>query len=131
MPALMVILALSILLVAVLVVGLGWRRPGREDRGPAVLFLLTVLFLGMWAGSLWVEPVGPVIWGVPWVPLVVVGLILAGVLAVTVPPRRMPPGKEIRIVPDKTSPAERTLGMLFWVLLVLLVLVIAAGYLLR
>jgi hypothetical protein len=131
MPALIVILVLSVVLAALLVGVLGWRRPGRAEALPAAVFLLAVLFLGMWAGILWVDPVGPVAWGVPWVPLVIIGVVLSLVLAVTIPSRRPPPGEEVRIVPDKTTPAERTLGMFSWILLAVLLIVVVAGYLRR
>jgi hypothetical protein len=52
-------------------------------RGPwanAGVFFIFV-FLGVWAASLWIAPVGPTILGVYWAPILISGLILGLLLA--------------------------------------------------
>jgi len=49
-----------------------------------------VVFLATWAGGIWVYPVGPFLWGVSWLPFLLVGILVAFLLvaAAVVPPRR-------------------------------------------
>ncbi|MDX1667309.1 MAG: hypothetical protein R3350_08770 [Saprospiraceae bacterium] len=53
------------------------------NRGPWNNFwiLLLILFLIMWGASLWFNPVGPMWYGVAWLDLVFIGLIVALLLA--------------------------------------------------
>src|SRR5689334_22780496 len=49
---------------------------------PASIFvLLLILFLATWAGGIWLVPFGPRLWGVAWGTFVVVGLVVALLMA--------------------------------------------------
>jgi hypothetical protein len=95
-----------------------------------VWFFLIVLFAS-WAGGVWVRPAGPVLWGVYWVPFVIVGLLAALILAATTPRRPLP--KPPTSVEEAEAKAEAevlavTLGASFWIMLVFLIIAIFVHY---
>lgn len=51
--------------------------PDKDKRPllPRVVWLFVLCFLFLWSGSLWIAPVGPVWWGISWVPLFYLGLM--------------------------------------------------------
>lgn len=114
--------ALVISFLLALVFGLGLRRPGPWG-GFFWFFLL--LFFATWALAAWVTPVGPVAYGVAWVPVAVGGLLVAMILAAAGPPRAMEssPGEG----PSEAA-VSVTVGVLFWAAIVLLALAAAAAY---
>lgn len=102
---------------------------GLKSRGPwgsAWTFWL-VIFLGIWAASLWVYPSGPIAYGVSWLPLLFVGFFFAVLLAAAIPPRRRTP--EVDEEAYTEIPREsRALGVFFWLLVLIMVIAIALGY---
>jgi hypothetical protein len=99
-------------------------------RGPWGSFwtFLAVLFLGIWAVSLWITPFGPAWRDIYWLPPLVIGLTLALLLAAAVP---SPKAREI-IQKELNEPGTgRTTGLIlgtfFWLLLIVLILIILAG----
>ena len=112
-------LVMGLLIAAVFAYGL--RRPGPWG---GFLWLFLVVFLGAWAVGLWVEPVGPAVWGVAWFPIVFGALIIALIVAAIPEPgirlRETPP-------PDEAEAAAAGVGLLFWLLIALLVVVIGFG----
>jgi hypothetical protein len=119
-------LLLAAILSSVLVGGLGWRRPGRADPGAAVVFSFLIFFFGLWAVAVWVEPVGPVLWNVAWIPLIVAGLVLALLVAITTPPRRVVSVKLGQGLREETINIAG-LSSFFWVLLGILFVAAAVG----
>jgi amino acid permease len=108
---------------------------GRQARTPArVIVFFLVVFLGAWAGGIWITPVGPSILGVYWLSFFAAGLLFALVLeavaAFSVRPAETPSG---HIQEDKKAEREieSALGAFFWVLLVMFVSAIVLGYLSR
>jgi amino acid transporter len=103
-----------------------------KSRGPwgALWLVFIVIFLATWAGHLWINPAGPTVLGVSVVPIFVIGFIVAFILAsVSVPTTKV----KAKHVEDVTTVAENTeaavtLGIFFWVLLIILLAVIATGY---
>ncbi len=100
------------------------------------LFLLIILLVA-WAGGLWIEPIGPPLFDIYWLPFLLVGLIFALILAAAAPPRppsvrRAPRTPRIRRAATPTTPAEEetalAVGLFFWLMLVSLVVVILMGY---
>lgn len=165
---LLIALLVALLFVGLLVGLVGWGRRDRTattgttaattPRGEGssaaawgvILFLFVILFLGIWAGGVWIEPFGPEAWGVAWLPFLFVGLILALVVAAAAPPvRRTPttgraatrqvgpvgsgPGSEP--APEKARHERQgealavSFGVFFWLLVGLFVLAVFFAYL--
>jgi hypothetical protein len=113
---------------------LATRKAGRR-RGLFWVFLL--IFLATWAGGVWLQPFGPVLWGVHWLAFVLIGVIIALFLAVTGPgpgPRGRKETIEMLERIDKERKLERAtyvaLGLLFWILFGVLAAAIFVRYIL-
>lgn len=136
-----IISALILALLFTMVFSLGFR-----NRGPWGSFwtFFLILFLSIWAASFWVSPAGPVYWGIAWVPLFFVGLLLALLLAAAIPPSRPvrrakrmnavkphpnpdPDMDDARITTDE-EPALIALSAFFWIMLVVLAVAVIIGY---
>ena len=124
--ALLVALLLSLLLIPL-------RRPrsaqAKTSTAVGVLFLFFILFLGTWAGGLWITPFGSPWLGVYWMPFVVAGLFVALLVAATdQSSRRSYERKEAE--PDHVEHAAlaTAFGLLFWILIMALAIAIVAGY---
>ncbi|MBD3379001.1 MAG: hypothetical protein GF408_00870 [Candidatus Omnitrophica bacterium] len=98
-----------------------FRRVGPWE---SVFAFFIVLFLAIWAISLWLAPAGPVFLGVYWFPVIIIGFILALLLAASAPPRPPRTAEEAVEEAEKEAAAERSIDALFWVLLVILLLAI-------
>ena len=109
-------------------------------RGPWGSFwtFFLVLLLTVWAASLWVDPVGPVFWGVAWIPLFFVGLLFALLLA-AIPSDygRTPTEREIGMrepSPEEVAESEKVtrtaavVSGIFWLFMLVLLIIIIAGY---
>jgi hypothetical protein len=102
-----------------------------ERRGPweSVPIFFLILFLVIWAGGIWITPIGPMLWGVYWVPFFIIGLLIALFLAAATPPPRPP-----HVTPETLERRQEelrphlALETFFWTLLVGLVIVIAVRY---
>lgn len=104
-----------------------------RTRGPwsnVTLFFL-VIFLATWAGGVWLVPFGPALWGTPFLPFLLVGLVLALLLAAAAPSEKdestveLQDPKEIR---EERATAARALSLFFWVLIGTLLMIIVARY---
>jgi len=104
--------------VAVLVAGLRYRPPT-----PA-WSLFIVFFFAIWAGGVWVAPVGPSHFGITWLPFLLIAILL-GVLVVVLAP---PGGRRHRDERELEREVEVGLGVFFWVLIGTLLAAIIAGY---
>jgi len=137
----MIALVFAVLITSLTVPMLGWRRPTARPGEGAMLsaaFLFTLLFLVMWASAAWLRPVGPVVWGVPWLVMLVLGavaalLVLAGSTGgdwVAYNAAREPAGSDQLHAANSGSAAVAAtrmsgsavqgFGMLFWLLVVML-----------
>lgn len=96
--------------------------------GITMMLLFLILFPLLLAGSVWIAPHGPLFMGFAWVPIVVMGVILALVLALLLPRDT----RETRDHPEtEKSAPTRGLGVfviLYFLLLVLILSVIFIGY---
>lgn len=89
--------------------------------------LFLVVFLALWAISIYLAPVGPIYYGVAWAPLMIAGILLTLLLVAT-----MPGANEWR---DESMDAQRPpkqvkqakASRLFWVLIVLLAIAVMIG----
>src|SRR5690554_2810725 len=112
-------------------------------RGPwgTLWTFFIIILLVVWASSLWITPIGFVYWGVAWIPLFFVGILVALLLSA------MPPsghhyyrGIKGDVVEDdvverdvvKPKKGERetakTISVLFWIFIAFMVIAIIAGY---
>jgi hypothetical protein len=129
-----IIAAIGVALVlTILFVILGIRGPW----GSAwTLFL--VLFLAIWVTGLYVSPVGPVYWGIAWIPIIFAGILFSILLIAVMPDasrnrRRLKNGienesKETNLSDiDSTEITSTTIGGFFWILIMLFTLAIIVG----
>lgn len=104
-----------------------------RTKGPwsSVVIFFLVIFLATWAGGAWLAPFGPAPWGIPFLPFLLVGLVLALLLAAATPSAEeestveLEDPKEMR---EERATAARTLGLFFWVLIGTLLVIIIARY---
>jgi hypothetical protein len=74
----LIALAVAGLCTVVLALWLGARGPNRL-LGYASLFLF--LFMAVWAGGIWVHPIGPELWGTAWIGFMATGAVFSMMLA--------------------------------------------------
>lgn len=121
--ALLVALAVSAVFWAVA----GWPGVGSEAIG---LFLLALLVV--WAAGVWITPFGPTIGDDYWLPFIIPGMLFLLLLAALVPPRqprnRQEAVEEVTAEDTVAVAAALTLGAIFWVLIVFLIIAIIAAY---
>jgi len=123
-------LAIGLLFAALLVMALGWRAPGADGAGAALLFVFLVVLFGVWGAALWLPPYGPVLMGGYWVAPLVVGLLLALVLVAAAPPRpRTSTTPEVVEGTPEGEAAATAFGLFFWIMLLALALAVILGYL--
>ncbi len=109
-------------------------------RGPWENFWIKALFLFLFllAMSLWIKPIGPQWYGVQWTVLLISAVLFVVLLA------NFPSSDESPRIPSNLSLLEKrrlakeytrerkmfiySLGMMFWLLLILLITIIIAGY---
>ena len=77
-------LALIIAFILTLILGRGIKQYAFAD----LLGFFFVVFLATWAGGLWIQPVGPAMWGVSFTVFIVVGTLVALILAASLPTPR-------------------------------------------
>ncbi|MBD3379752.1 MAG: hypothetical protein GF408_04750 [Candidatus Omnitrophica bacterium] len=101
-----------------------------KKRGPwgAVWMFFIVIFLVSWAGSVWLITAGPVFFGVSWLSVLILAVIVALVLVVAMPPRTPLSIKEAGEREKQKEKAESVFDLFFWMLVFLLVFAIFAGY---
>ena len=129
-------LFVAILLAAVLIGLLGWRRPASSSAPADILFLFVILFLLVWAGGIWIEPFGPAMWGGYWLPFVAVGVIALLLLAAAGSSgrHRVRRYDTSEVEPARVAEEEAgravavAFGAFFWFLLLALTAAIAAHY---
>jgi hypothetical protein len=119
----------------------GWRHPRRADSRPLTwMFVFLILFLGAWAGGLWLTPIGPLLWGTYWIPSLVVAILIAFVIAAVTPSR---PPRGDRVPGERPTAAGRhaeaqkrvnanvLFGGFFWILIIALMAAVFMAYSLR
>ena len=119
--------ALAVALFLALVFFLGVRRYGASWN--SFLLFFVIVFLAAWAGGKWLTPFGPSIWGVEWMPFLLVGLVVALLLAAFTPVRRTRFKREAMIQKKEERVFTIAFGVFFWILIVVLIMAVIAGYL--
>jgi hypothetical protein len=120
--ALGVAVALSFILVQVL---------GRDKALTGFLVFMVIIMLMSWAGGVWMRPIGPAAGGIYWLPFVLTGLLVALLIGAfhytqSVRSAPIPPSKKEEKV--HTAKVTTELGLFFWALLVVLIVVIGVAY---
>jgi hypothetical protein len=109
---------------------LGLKRPGPWNN--FFIFFLIIL-LTVWAAALWVGPVGPAFYGIYWLPLIMVGLFVAILLASMHPsagvpkPRRTKTITEVYEEEEKKQEVKQVFNVFFWILIAFLIILIFIG----
>lgn len=103
-----------------------WERPGHPGLWHSIFFLFVIIFLATWAIGGWVAPVGPSVSGISWLSFLIIGLIVALILAAAVPPRRRRPRniEETKRQVEESIEAQAMLGAFFWILFIALIIVL-------
>lgn len=128
---------LSVLLFAILISALFYYA--LKVRGPWGSFwvFFLILLLSIWAASLWIRPIGPTFYGVSWVPLFFIGLLIAILLAAIPTSETRPQEKVEQKKPVDESKMKRrrdldrsagSVGWVFWLFVVILLVFIIVGY---
>jgi hypothetical protein len=116
-------LALIIAFILTLIVGRGFKRFAYAD----LVGLFFVIFLATYAGGLWIQPVGPALWGVSITAFIVVGSLVALMVAATLPT----PRHRTAHPPPTGSPIDRIHQESFlnvFVIIIILTLLVAIVY---
>jgi hypothetical protein len=100
-----------------------------ESRGPWEVWwvFLLIVVLGAWVGGLWLAPMGPVWYGVTWLPFLFAGLFFALLLVAATPPapRRR---TEMTYAEAETSTGVAAFSIFFWILILGLLVAIILAY---
>ena len=122
-------------IIAVVLTGLYMFLTRKAGRRTGLIWLFLFIFLGTWAGGIWLKPFGPTLWGIHWLAFLLVGLFMVLLLIIALP-RRGPRGRHETL--DMLDRIERekeleevtyiTLSIFFWILLAVLVIVIVLRY---
>jgi len=107
-----------------------------EVRRTGFSWFFLIIFLGTWAGGVWVRPFGPLMWGISWLPFILSGLIFVLILAISAP-RRTPRSRHETLRMLERIEREKelhqstyiTLSSFFWILLFVLTILIITRYL--
>lgn len=130
MIVLEIFFAIIIALVFSLFLGglLGWQLPGRGGLWTSLAFLFFLIFITTFAGGYWLRPIGPPLWGVYWAPILLIGFIVMLLAAVIIPPRRPRNTREAIRQAAESAEAEWSLGIFFWLLLLIFGIAIIARF---
>jgi hypothetical protein len=104
-----------------------------RTKGPwsSIALFFLVIFLATWAGGAWLAPFGPGLWGISFLPFLLVGLVFALLLAAVAPSEKEQSTVELvdpKEVREERATAARALGLFFWVLIGTLLVIIIARY---
>lgn len=114
---------LAAFLIAVLISALFY--PGYSNRGsymPILIFFI-VLFLSGIATQYWIVPFGPVVWGISWLPLLFVVVLISFLFAA---PSSYQRGSTAKAAGEVAAVA---IGLFVWILIFMLLVAVFAGLL--
>lgn len=120
------------IIIAIIVTGV--FAIGFKNKGPwgAISSFFLIIFLAVWAASLWLTPGGSLSWGYALIPVAIVGVVFALIISASSPPGNR---KTIRFtrkaeagLREKEGPETNPYGLYFWLVAVALVIIIAFGY---
>lgn len=94
--------------------------------GSAWTFFL-VVFLTLWAVSIYLAPVGPTYQGVAWAPLIIAGILLTFLLLASMPGANEWRDESIKSEHPSKKVSQGKAGRLFWIFIFLLALAVMIG----
>lgn len=129
----LVSLAVALLVCALLVLA---TRSSVRRTGFGWLFLFVLL--ATWAGGVWLRPFGPAVGDIRWLQFLIVGLLVVLLIALFAP-FKAPRGRHETLDQLQAIAREKelqqvtyiTLGIVFWVVLVILIAAIVIRYIAR
>ena len=89
--------------------------------------LFLVVFLALWAVSIYLAPVGPIYYGVAWAPLVIAGIILTLLLLVAMPGANDWRDESMDAKQPAKHGKQAKVSRLFWVVIILLAIAVMIG----
>jgi ABC-type branched-subunit amino acid transport system permease subunit len=105
---------------------------GFKNKGPwgTIWAFFLLIFLAVWAASIWVSPVGPLLMGYSIIPVAIVGVVFALIVVAASSPDNLQTMRTDKIsdISSADKPAFSTYSVYFWLLMTTLVLVIVFGY---
>lgn len=114
---------LTVFIIALLVSALFSSPYRRNGSWVQLVVFFFILFLAGIAGGYWIVPVGPVMWGVSWLPLLSVIFVVA-ILFSAQPPHQHTMARSS----EKTEMGTlATVGIFTWILFVVLLIAVLAG----
>ncbi|MFW5886567.1 MAG: hypothetical protein ACOCUL_02305 [Bacteroidota bacterium] len=93
-------------------------------------FFLILLIAGL-ATIPWVEPVGPTIYDIAWIPIIFVILLFAILMAAATPTYNRGESRNTntsRPHPNEAGAVAAAVGVFFWILLIFFMIAIIAGF---
>ena len=118
--------AVAVCFTAILL-AVGRGNAYEEGGWGAALILFAILFLTSWAGGIWLSPVGPQLFGAQWMPFVLMGFVVA-LLVAAMTPRR----PRNRVATVEAAAADEvvttTVTAFFWIFAVALIAAITLHY---
>jgi hypothetical protein len=108
---------------------------GRTGPWNSLILFFIIIFLGTWAGGLWLRPVGPSLYGYYWITYLIVGILIAVIIAASSPEYSRRKRKTIKLKTaeelqneEKTS-ESRKMDLFLSLLIILFLIIIIFGYL--
>jgi hypothetical protein len=101
-------------------------------RGPwdSIWTFFLVLFLILSTVSIYVSPIGPVYWGIAWIPILVAGIIVTILLIAAMPHPHSGNNRdktEVNVAYTRQDSRVTPVGRFFWALVILLAIAIIIG----
>lgn len=108
----------------------------RRIRRIGYWWLLLLYVMIIWAGGIWLKPFGPTLFGIQWMPFLVIGIAFSLIVAFF-SPRRPPYGRRETLEKLEEMAQEKqmekatymTLGALFWTLIICLFIAVVLRHL--
>lgn len=101
---------------------------------PNYLLFFLVLFLGTWAGGVWLTPVGPTVWNIFWLPFLITAIILMLFMSAIVSGIKLHKFDESVLIEedddesDESSKKQIISGLFLWLVIGILVVSIFLHY---
>ena len=125
----LIALAVGIILTTIFSMVIG--RTGPWDN---IFLFFIIIFLGAWAGGLWLRNTVHGIYGYYWFSYLIVGLLIAILIAATGPVKTKPERNKIELKSkrelrkENKNPALKKMDIFLSILIILLLLIILIGY---
>ena len=105
-------------------------RGGAYERANAstALLLFLVLLLVAWAGGIWLNPIGPQLFGAAWLPFLFMGFVAALLIAAMSPGRRPRSRLEAEEAAEAHEVVDTAFTAFFWIFAVCLIAAITLHY---